>query len=471
MKHQRIMSVNGRYLIKKNSAMFFLMISCVVIAIFMCGCSNKRKREPISLTIWHVYGEQTDSPLNDMIDKFNRTVGVEKGITIQVTKVSDTNTLHEAVLAAAKGEPGAGSLPDLFVAYPKTVLSMEQSENLVDYRDYFSEQELEEYIPEFLEEGVIEDELKILPVAKSTEIMFINKTLFDRFAATSGVKLEDLSTWEGVFDAAIQYNELTGKSFLTADYHFDYFQVGVHTLGGEFFDSDGVRFDDTFRKVWDPFASAAVNGAVWLGNGYSTEAVRTADAVVAITSSAGVLYYADEVTYPDNTSESIEIVAKPCPVFENTTKSVMQRGAGICTVKSTPEREKAAITFLKWLTEPEHNVEFVTKCGYMPVTEKAFTDYLPNAVDALENPKYISLYKAYMETQKEYEFYTPPQLSFYLDTETRFEKNSRQELKETSLQYEEAIHNDGIDAETKGTLLQQLVDKSYNDFENVMQKN
>ena len=50
----------------------------------------------------------------------------------------------------------------------------------------------------------------------------------------------------------------------------------------------------------------------------------------------------------------------------------MQRGAGICLTKSDPEREEAAAKFVKWLTEPEKNVQFVTSVGYMPVTEKAF---------------------------------------------------------------------------------------------------
>ena len=48
-------------------------------------------------------------------------------------------------------------------------------------------------------------------------------------------------------------------------------------------------------------------------------------------------------------------------------KLVLQRGAAFCTVKSTPEREQAAVTFLKWITEPQRNVEFVTQVGYMPV--------------------------------------------------------------------------------------------------------
>ena len=47
-------------------------------------------------------------------------------------------------------------------------------------------------------------------------------------------------------------------------------------------------------------------------------------------SSASVLYYEDIVTYSDNRSEPIEIIARPVPVFKNGGKLVMQRGAGIC---------------------------------------------------------------------------------------------------------------------------------------------
>ena len=92
----------------------------------------------------------------------------------------------------------------------------------------------------------------------------------------------------------------------------------------------------------------------------------------------------------------------PCPVFEGGDKLVMQRGVGMCTVKSTPEREQACITFLKWLTEPACNVEFVTSLGYMPVTQEAFEKYLPNAVEKLSNPLYVSLYETYLQMQEAY---------------------------------------------------------------------
>jgi hypothetical protein len=74
----------------------------------LTGCGTViTKADPVTLTLWHVYGEQTDSPLNDLIDEFNETVGAEKGIKIEVTMVSNTNSVHEAVLRAAKRGTGA----------------------------------------------------------------------------------------------------------------------------------------------------------------------------------------------------------------------------------------------------------------------------------------------------------------------------------------------------------------------------
>lgn len=57
---------------------------------------------------------------------------------------------------------------------------------LADYHDYFSENELKDFIPEFLKEGEIDGRLLVFPVAKSTEILFVNKTIFDRFSADTG---------------------------------------------------------------------------------------------------------------------------------------------------------------------------------------------------------------------------------------------------------------------------------------------
>lgn len=415
-----------------------LALTAFILSGILTGCSVETAKEVINLTIWHVYGGQTDSPLNDMIDEFNQTVGKEEGIFVQVTSVTNTNTIHEGVLASANKEPGAAELPDMFVSYPKTVLALPDREILVDYSDYFSEEEFKMFIPEFVEEGKIDGKQLILPVAKSTEVMFINKTAFDRFASETGAQLEQLMTWEGLYEMAEMYTkwsdektpevENDGKTFFVHDYHFNYFQVGVESLGENFFEGDTLAFGDKFVEVWNPYAQAALKGGVWLQEGYATEPLRTGDAVVSVASSASILYYSDVVTYADNTSEEIEIISLPCPVFEDGEKVVMQRGAGICTVKSTEEKEKAACTFLKWLTEPENNVRFTTQTGYMPVSEEAFEKYLPEAIENLDSKKYVELYEAFQETQAEYEFYTAPLLDTYLALETKFEEGVRLQL-------------------------------------------
>ena len=421
----------------RHRTFIFLLIAVLLLC---AGCSGTMNKEetPITVTVWHVYGGQADSPLNDLINRFNQTVGKEQRINVQVTSVSNTNTIHELVLAAANGEPGASELPDLFISYPKTVMALPDDSILVDYRDYFSEEELSAFLPAFVEEGMVDNRLLILPVAKSTEIMFINKTIFDRFSQATGVTLEDLDTWEGLFRAAEIYAAWTdgqtpdvlgdAKSMFVHDYYFNYFQVGAESLGEDFFRGDELAFGPAFQTAWEPLAQAALQGGVWLEGGYATASLRTGDSIVSVASSASILYYSDVVTYPDNTSEDITIISRPCPVFENGEKLVMQRGAGFCTVRSTPERERAAVTFLKWLTEPEHNVEFVTRTGYMPVTQTAFENELPKAIEKLESPKYVSLYQAYLDTQANYKFYVPPQLETYLSLETALEDHVRAQL-------------------------------------------
>ena len=231
--------------------------------------------------------------------------------------------------------------------------------------------------------------------------------------------IEDLDTWEGLFHVAEIYAAWTDgltpditldrvlKSMFVHDYYFNYFQVGAESLGEAFF--QGTNWPYTYI-YWEPLAQAALQGGVWL------KAVTPRNQSVPVTALSVwlplpvSLYYSDVVTYPDNTSEDITILSRPCPIFENGEKLVMQRGAGFCTVRSTPEREQAAVTFLKWLTEPERYVEFVTRAGYMPVTQVAFENELPKAIEGLESMKYASLYQAYLDTQANYEFYVPPQL-------------------------------------------------------------
>lgn len=445
----------------------FGVVLCLILASFT-GCGASKSTQTTTITIWHVYGEQSDSPLNDMITEFNNTVGIQKGIAVKAMKVSDTNTIHEAVLKSDEGGPGTEQLPDIFVAYPKTVMAMKNNNELVDFKDYLTEEEIGAFSEDFINEGMIDGRLLILPVAKSTELLFLNKTLFDRFAEKSGASLDDLSTWDGLLNTSREYTKQTGKSFLAHDYFFNYFQLGMASTGNSIFTDNGLNLDKEFDEVWNPMAEAAVEGSIWLGSGYASEALRTGDAIASIASSAGILYYSDTVTYEDNTTEDMELIALPCPSYSSGEKLAMNRGAGLCLMKSDEKREEAAMTFLKWITAPENNVKFVTQAGYMPVTDDAFENYLPDAIGSLQSPRYKSLYNAFIEMQKDYRFYTPPQYSFYLDKETWFEKNVRQILsEESSKYYSEISDKNNIKDDEKSKLLKNCVDESLESLKDI----
>lgn len=54
------------------------LLLALLLALGCTGCG--KKQEPVTVTIWHVYGGETESPLNDLIDTFNDTIGLPQNI-------------------------------------------------------------------------------------------------------------------------------------------------------------------------------------------------------------------------------------------------------------------------------------------------------------------------------------------------------------------------------------------------------
>lgn len=63
---------------------------------------------------------------------------------------------------AQKGKPGIPSMPDLFFCHRGDAAVL-GTENLIDWNDLFSKEELDQYIPEFLEDGMTGDDIVYIP--------------------------------------------------------------------------------------------------------------------------------------------------------------------------------------------------------------------------------------------------------------------------------------------------------------------
>ena len=137
----------------KRSIVILLAALLALTGLF--GCAEKSvldPKEPVTLTMWHVYGEQASSPMNRLVDEFNNTLGKDKGIVVQVTNVTSTSKISAQLKAAAADTPDAPEMPDLFSAHTNTAAELE-AEKLMDWEKYFTKEELAGFVPEFLEDG------------------------------------------------------------------------------------------------------------------------------------------------------------------------------------------------------------------------------------------------------------------------------------------------------------------------------
>ena len=400
-------------------------IFCValIMVTLLSGCSGPSgldPKHPVTLTLWHNFGGQMQATMDALVDEFNGTVGKENGVILSVTSISGSASVQEKLTMIAAGDPGAPEMPDITTCYPATASILRAKELLAPLDGPFTQEELDAYLPRFVEEGRLDDgRLYVFPFAKSTEVLFVNQTLFDRFSQAVGVTLDSLSTFEGIAAASMEYYQWTdgltpdtagdGKHFYTADSLFNLAQVGMEQMGASLLEGESLALDHpAYRRVWQAVFEPAVRGGYAIYDGYSSDLSKTGEIVCSTGSTAGILFYGDRITYPDNTTEQVEYTVLPFPTFEGGKKIAIQRGNGLVVARSTPEKEQAAVLFLKWFTQPEQNMRFVASTGYLPVTKAAFENSMDQEIATNENVNIQKLLRTAVQVYSEYEFYIPP---------------------------------------------------------------
>ena len=424
---------------KKSIPLFLLLSAVLLMALAFWDKSDKPDtKNPVILTVWHVFVEDMRLSFDELINEFNNTTGAENGIVVKATSVTDAGVINENLMAAAENDLGAPKLPDMAVVNPRAAVMLAEKGVLADLSQYVSRSELNTFVKQFIEEGRVgSDRLYILPVAKSTEVLYLNRTFFDRFSKETGIGVEKLSTFEGIAEAAVKYSEWTdaatpgvpydGKTFFYSEGLFNQAMVGFQQLGGNIVKDKKLNLSDPiFKRIWDCFYPPAVKGGVAVYSGYSNYLAATGAAICTTASSAGSFFYPTRITYADNTREDVEFDVLPFPVFEGGERVVFQRGGGICVTKSEPARERAACLFLKWFTEPERNLRFCANIGYMPVRQSAFDKISAGNFPPIENALTKKALIVMAGMQKDYRFYFPPVFDGFDDLQTQYADRLRQ---------------------------------------------
>lgn len=363
--------------------------------LFLSGCSGKNgadvvkldRDKPVNITVWHYYNGAQESAFARMVSEFNDTVGKEQGIYVESHSKGNVTELENAVLASSKKEVGSEAMPNLFSSYADTAYELEKAGALADLAPYFTQEEQNDYMDSYIEEGRIgvNGELKIFPIAKSTEVLMVNKTVWDEFAADTGVTEDSLKTAEGITETAARYYDWTdaktpdvpndGKAFYGRDAMANLFIIGSMQRGVELFHVENgvvtLNVDrDVFYEIWQNYYVPFVKGYYGAYGRFRSDDLKIGELVAYTGSIASASYFPDQTEIGD-VATPIECLVMPAPLLEGGEPYIIQQGAGMVVTKGTKEQEYASVVFLKWFTEAERNIEFGCTSGYIPVKKEA----------------------------------------------------------------------------------------------------
>lgn len=369
-----------------------LQLLCTALtASLLSGC--QKTPEPttsasnINLTIWNYYNGDQLAAFNSLVDEFNNTVGKEQGITLASYSQGSVTDLETNLLAAAESNVGAQPLPDMFSGYADTAYALDQMDLLVDLSPYLTDEERSSYIDGYLEEGDFSGDgtLKLFPVVKSTELLFLNQTDWETFSTATGASYEDLGTVEGLLSTAEKYYNWTdeqtpepgdGRALFGRDAMANYILVGAKQLGCTIFDVQNgkmtLHFDkDVIRRLWDSYYVPFIKGYFAASGRFRSDDVKTGNIIAYQGSSSSSSFFPTQVSTDETETHDIELKVLPAPKFKDGADVAVQQGAGVAVTTGSEEKINACVTFLKWITQPEHNIHFSVDSGYMPVTKYA----------------------------------------------------------------------------------------------------
>lgn len=376
----------------------------VVGMLLLTGCAPKDTTEqgtgpqttgnldpasPTTVTLWHYYVGENQQALETAVAEFNQSIGLEDGVIVEPVAMGTIAELESGITASAQGVINSKPMPQIFSSYPDKAMEIDGFEMVVDLNEYFTDEEKALYVSDFLADGIFsEGRMLVLPVVKSTELMYVNATQWNAFAQAQGYNEDSLATWESLYDTARAYYQWhdaqtpdvpwDGSGLMGFDSVANYVIIGNRQLGVNVIDAkeDGTgqaTLDETaLRRIFDLYYQGMSLGYFDAVGKFRSDDIKAGVLAAYVGSSSSAAYFPTWIE-EDRTETPIDFLALPYPVFEGGESSAIQQGAGMCVAKSTPAQQEASVLFLKWFTAPEQNIRFSMTTGYLPVQSAAYS--------------------------------------------------------------------------------------------------
>ena len=258
---------------------------------------------------------------------------------------------------------------------------------------------VEEMIPEFLAEGVLDGAQYALPFMRSTEACYINKT----YVEALGYEVPDVLTWDFIWEvseAATAKAEdgtylVNGQTVLipfiyksTDNMTIQYLRqagAGYSTAEGEV-----ELFNETTKEYLYAIADHTASGAfgTFKTDSYPANYLNAGQCIFAIDSTAGATWMGTDAPLMDIDEDQIvqfETVVRAVPQIDPENPQMISQGPSICIFnKEDPQEVLASWLFAQFLLTDRVQIAYAQTEGYVPVTSKAqeaeeYLDYLMRA--------------------------------------------------------------------------------------------
>lgn len=340
----------------------------------------------VEIAFWHGQSTAQQKALNALVDEFNAS---QSGIHVTATFQGTYSDLYKKATSAI----AAGTPPDMTIAYQNDVSNYIKSDAVVPLDDLiadpqvgFTADDLKDVFPSFIDHyPQYGGKVYSIAFMRSMEVMFYNADMLKAAGFDNPP-----ATWDDFMKVCSAVSKPPDQYCYEMNTDASRFATWVFSRGGTMLSADGtaVAFNgqeglDTLQFISDMFAKKY---AIVIAKAFQDQTDFSLGKIAfAFGSSAGLPFYKTAI---DQAAKVKNWAIAPSP--HTTSAPVVDLyGPSVTIFKTTPEKEKAAFTFLKWLMGNTPNAEWIKATSYFPArasTKAALADFIT------ANPLYGNAY-------------------------------------------------------------------------------
>lgn len=322
--------------------------------------------EKVEVTFWHAMNGPHQEAITELTKQFNDS---QKEITVKEMNQGDYSSLQQSIMASGR----SGDLPTMAQLTPGLAPDLSDNGLLQSLDDLFidesgfTQEEADDIYEGFIEGGKYNGKMWTVPFSKSTRVMFYNKGVLDEY----GVDVPE--SWEDVIklgEKMVEKDDDRVAMGLENGIEMEYETI-ARQAGSPFITKDPLKAEiDSPESVE---ALTFMMDAIDKGyartageDGYFSGPFGRGESALYIGSSAGVSHVA-----PTADENNLDWGTAEIPTY-NGEKLTLFAGndLGLFT-SATEEEQKAAMTFIHFLLEPENTAYWAMETGYVPIRRSA----------------------------------------------------------------------------------------------------